>query len=381
MGGAGIGRTYAGAVHLSLVAVVVAEYDPAIEYFVDVLGFELVEDSPALTTAGGRPKRWVVVRPPGAVTGLLLARADGAEQAAAVGQQVAGRVGFFLHVEDFGESYERMSKAGVEFVTEPRDEPYGRVVVFRDIAGNKWDMIGPALSRCPWAAAASSKVPSSPLTASCTYGRPLVKKIFPPVDIATGYPQGEDPAWLSGDAAPQAGRMTNNRIAGDHAPRDTSTQPAAGSAATPGAARPGIRERVVRVGSPASLLALVPQLMGFEPRMSIVVIGVRAAAQAGPANPSLRPARRVRSRDRRRDRPPPAERPDCSATQGWRRGRVRPGIPCYPGRRRAARGGGASRLAAGRVPPGAQPALLVLPVHRPSLLPAEGMPFDVPAIR
>ena len=130
--------------HLSLVAVVVADYDPAIEYFVDVLGFELAEDSPAVTTVGGRPKRWVVVRPPGAATGLLLARADGAEQAAAVGNQVAGRVGFFLHVDDFGESYERMSQAGVEFITEPRDEPYGRVVVFRDIAGNKWDMIGPA---------------------------------------------------------------------------------------------------------------------------------------------------------------------------------------------------------------------------------------------
>lgn len=130
--------------HLSLVAVVVADYDPAIEYFVGVLGFELVEDSPAVTTVGGRPKRWVVVRPPGAATGLLLARADGEQQAAAIGNQVAGRVGFFLHVDDFAESYERMSRAGVEFVTEPRDEPYGRVVVFADIAGNKWDLIGPA---------------------------------------------------------------------------------------------------------------------------------------------------------------------------------------------------------------------------------------------
>ena len=130
--------------HLSLVAIVVADYDPAIEYFVDVLGFELVEDSPTVTTVGGRPKRWVVVRPPGAVTGLLLARADGERQATAIGNQVAGRVGFFLHVEDFAESYERMSRAGVEFVTEPRDEPYGRVVVFADIAGNKWDLIGPA---------------------------------------------------------------------------------------------------------------------------------------------------------------------------------------------------------------------------------------------
>jgi catechol 2,3-dioxygenase-like lactoylglutathione lyase family enzyme len=66
-----------GAVHLDLIAIVVSEYDPAIDFFVGALGFELVEDSPALTTSGGRPKRWVVVRPPGAATGLLLARADG----------------------------------------------------------------------------------------------------------------------------------------------------------------------------------------------------------------------------------------------------------------------------------------------------------------
>jgi catechol 2,3-dioxygenase-like lactoylglutathione lyase family enzyme len=84
---------YAGAVHLGLIAVVVSDYDPAISFFVDALGFELVEDSPSLTN-DGRPKRWVVVRPPGVVTGLLLARADGEDQAAAVGKQAAGRVGF-----------------------------------------------------------------------------------------------------------------------------------------------------------------------------------------------------------------------------------------------------------------------------------------------
>jgi len=123
--------------------IIVDDYDRAIEFFTGALGFELAEDSPALTTHGGRPKRWVVVRPPGAATGLLLARADGAEQAAAIGNQAAGRVGFFLHVDDFDESFQRMSRAGAEFVTRPRDEPYGRVVVFRDIAGNKWDMIGP----------------------------------------------------------------------------------------------------------------------------------------------------------------------------------------------------------------------------------------------
>ncbi len=128
--------------NVDLVAVVVDEYDPAIRFFVETLGFELVEDSPS-TTNDGRPKRWVVVRPPGAPTGLLLARADGAVQAAAVGNQVAGRVGFFLRVDDFEASYARMAADGVEFVTEPRDEPYGRVVVFVDIAGNRWDMLGP----------------------------------------------------------------------------------------------------------------------------------------------------------------------------------------------------------------------------------------------
>ena len=129
--------------HLGLVAIVVSEYDPAISFFVDVLGFELVEDSASLTN-DGRPKRWVVVRPPGAVTGLLLARADGNDQAAAVGKQAAGRVGFFLHVEDFGTVHARMASAGVQFVTAPRTEPYGRVAVFLDVAGNKWDLIGPA---------------------------------------------------------------------------------------------------------------------------------------------------------------------------------------------------------------------------------------------
>lgn len=129
--------------HLGLVAIVVSEYDPAISFFVDVLGFELVEDSPALTN-DGRPKRWVVVRPPGAGTGLLLARADGEDQAAIIGRQAGGRVGFFLHVDDFGLAYDRMTSAGVRFLTAPRVEKYGRVAVFTDIAGNKWDLIGPS---------------------------------------------------------------------------------------------------------------------------------------------------------------------------------------------------------------------------------------------
>jgi len=131
--------------YLELVAIVVREYDPAIRFFVDVLGFELVEDSPS-TTTDGRPKRWVVVRPPGAQTGLLLARADGERQAAIVGDQHAGRVGFFLRVEDFDASHARMVAAGVDFVRPPRTEPYGKVAVFLDIEGNRWDLLGPARS-------------------------------------------------------------------------------------------------------------------------------------------------------------------------------------------------------------------------------------------
>ena len=129
--------------HVSLVTLVVDEYDPAIEFFAGVLGFDLVEDSPAQTD-DGRPKRWVVVRPPGAETGLLLARADGAGQAAVVGRQAAGRVGFFLRVDDFEATYQRLTSAGVKFARPPRNEPYGRVAVFIDIAGNRWDLIGPA---------------------------------------------------------------------------------------------------------------------------------------------------------------------------------------------------------------------------------------------
>ncbi len=128
--------------HLGLVALVIDDYDQAIDFFVRALGFELVEDSPSLTN-DGRAKRWVVVRPPGAATGLLLARADGDEQAAVVGWQAAGRVGFFLRVEDFETAYSRMRAAGVEFVTEPRAESYGHVAIFFDVAGNKWDLIGP----------------------------------------------------------------------------------------------------------------------------------------------------------------------------------------------------------------------------------------------
>ena len=127
---------------LELVALVVEDYDAAIRFFVDAIGFELVEDSASLTN-DGHPKRWVVVRPPGASTGLLLARADGPTQEAIVGNQTGGRVGFFVRVDDFEAAHQRMTAAGVEFLTDPRDEPYGRVAVFRDIAGNGWDLLGP----------------------------------------------------------------------------------------------------------------------------------------------------------------------------------------------------------------------------------------------
>ncbi|MEV4674572.1 VOC family protein [Actinomadura sp. NPDC049382] len=127
---------------IELITIVVDDYDQAIEFFTRALGFELVEDSPAVTN-DGRAKRWVVVRPPGGGSGILLAQADGERQARVVGDQVAGRVGFFLRVDDFDAAFERMTAAGVEFVGSPRDEEYGRVVVFLDVAGNRWDLLGP----------------------------------------------------------------------------------------------------------------------------------------------------------------------------------------------------------------------------------------------
>jgi len=128
--------------HIEQLAIIVHDYDAAIEWFVDTLGFELAEDSPALTN-DGRAKRWVVVRPPGARTGVLLARADGDEQRRSVGGQFAGRVGLFLRVDDFDAEFRRLEAAGVRFAGAPRDEPYGRVAVFEDIAGNHWDLLGP----------------------------------------------------------------------------------------------------------------------------------------------------------------------------------------------------------------------------------------------
>jgi catechol 2,3-dioxygenase-like lactoylglutathione lyase family enzyme len=127
--------------HIESAALIVDDYDDAIRFFVDGLGFELIEDSPSFTN-DGRPKRWVRVKPPGAETALLLAQADG-DQRAAVGAQYAGRVGLFLRVDDFEAMRRRMLDHGVQFLTEPRDEPYGRVTVFVDVAGNRWDLLGP----------------------------------------------------------------------------------------------------------------------------------------------------------------------------------------------------------------------------------------------
>jgi catechol 2,3-dioxygenase-like lactoylglutathione lyase family enzyme len=128
--------------HLALTAILVDDYDRAISFFTEALGFEVSEDS-ASTTNDGRPKRWVVVRPPGGETGLLIARADGDEQVRAIGNQFAGRVGLFHRVDDFAEAYERLERHGVDFIGPPRSEEYGDVVVFVDIWGNKWDLLGP----------------------------------------------------------------------------------------------------------------------------------------------------------------------------------------------------------------------------------------------
>lgn len=130
--------------HIDLVSLLVHDYDEAIAFYVGQAGFELVEDSPGTSSVTGDPKRWVVVRPPGAQTGLLLARASDDAQRAAVGRQTGGRVGLFLHTDHFGSAHRRMADAGIRFVQEPRLEPYGWVVVWEDLYGNRWDLLGPA---------------------------------------------------------------------------------------------------------------------------------------------------------------------------------------------------------------------------------------------
>ncbi len=127
---------------LDLVAVIVPDYDAAIRFFTEGLGFVVTEDTPSRTTTG-TPKRWVVVRPAEGGTGFVLARADGPAQQAAVGAQWAGRVGLFVRVDDFTGTLARITALGATVEGSPREEPYGRVVVFRDPFGNRWDLLGP----------------------------------------------------------------------------------------------------------------------------------------------------------------------------------------------------------------------------------------------
>ena len=130
---------------VATVTLVAPDYAPAIAFYVGALGFELVEDAPL-----GGGKRWVVVAPPGgAGARLLIARADGPAQQAAIGAQTGGRVFLFLETDDFDRDHAAMTAAGVAFEETPRDEPYGRVAVFRDPFGNRWDLIEPASPASP----------------------------------------------------------------------------------------------------------------------------------------------------------------------------------------------------------------------------------------
>ncbi|MEM9779226.1 MAG: VOC family protein [Pseudomonadota bacterium] len=123
--------------HLTLVTLVVPDYDAGIAFYRDAVGFTVVEDLPL-----GGGKRWVVLRPPGAQEGgVLLARAVDAAQTAAIGNQTGGRVAFFLQTDDFARDHAAMLAAGVTFLEATRVEPYGTVAVWRDIFGNTWDLL------------------------------------------------------------------------------------------------------------------------------------------------------------------------------------------------------------------------------------------------
>jgi len=120
------------------VALVVREYDEALEFYVGTLGFTLVEDA----YIPEQDRRWVVVTPPGSSeTRLLLARATGEEQAPRIGNQTGGRVFLFLHTDDFWHDFHAYKAKGVVFVREPKEESYGTVAVFRDLYGNLWDLL------------------------------------------------------------------------------------------------------------------------------------------------------------------------------------------------------------------------------------------------
>lgn len=122
--------------HVGEIALVVADYDEAIAFYVGVMGFELVDDSDQ-----GDGKRWVVVRPGPGGASLVLAKAVDDRQRAAIGEQGGGRVWLFLHSDDFTADHARLAAAGVRFIEAPRHEPYGSVAVFEDLYGNRWDLI------------------------------------------------------------------------------------------------------------------------------------------------------------------------------------------------------------------------------------------------
>ncbi len=123
--------------HIGLFALVVRDYDEAIAFYTQKVGFDLIED-----TDMGSGKRWVIVAPKGATeTRVLLAQASNDDQSNAIGNQTGGRVGFFLNTDDFARDHARMVKAGVTFLEEPRYELYGTVAVFEDLYGNKWDLL------------------------------------------------------------------------------------------------------------------------------------------------------------------------------------------------------------------------------------------------
>ncbi|MEO1303427.1 MAG: VOC family protein [Pseudomonadota bacterium] len=123
---------------LASVTLLVPDYDTGIAFYVDQLGFDLIEDTRLSDT-----KRWVRVAPRGAQSSLLLAKANGPDQIAAIGNQTGGRVGFFLHTDDFARDHDAMIANGVTFREAPRHERYGTVAVFEDPFGNLWDLIEP----------------------------------------------------------------------------------------------------------------------------------------------------------------------------------------------------------------------------------------------
>jgi catechol 2,3-dioxygenase-like lactoylglutathione lyase family enzyme len=126
---------------LGYVTLVVRDYDEAIRFFTQTLGFESVEDSPSKDRQG-REKRWVLIRPPGSRgTTILLAQASTPEEETRIGNQTGGRVAFFLHTDDFWRDYRAMSEKGVKFVREPKEQEYGTVAVFEDLYRNKWDLL------------------------------------------------------------------------------------------------------------------------------------------------------------------------------------------------------------------------------------------------